>query len=295
MKKLILLLLVFTPVVFAETLAPIKVMLLTGVSDVKYHDWKLTSSALKKHLDDAGVFDVDYVICPDDAEGKKRFDPNWEKYNVIVMAYNDGNWAKQKKDRSEWSDTTKKNFERFVRKGGGLVVQHSTNNGFPDWLPFNKMTAVGGWGGRKADEGVAIAWRDGKIFHRHFESRPRHPPRGDFWVTVRDKKHPITRGLPETWQQIHDEVYTSLRGPAKNVKILATAYSDPTLPKGSGDHEPMLMTIKYHKGRVFHLTLGHASTGDKEPVPSLNSKGFILSLQRGTEWAATGDVIRLER
>jgi type 1 glutamine amidotransferase len=37
------------------------------------------------------------------------------------------------------------------------------------------------------------------------------------------------------------------------------------------------------KGRIFHTTEGH-------DVPAMNSPDFVLLLQRGTEWAATGKV-----
>ena len=79
-----------------------------------------------------------------------------------------------------------------------------------------------------------------------------------------------------------DELYDRLRGPAENLHVLATAYSDPAT-RGSGFHEPMLMTISYGKGRVFHTTLGHA-------LEASQCVGFITTLQRGAEWAATGKV-----
>jgi type 1 glutamine amidotransferase len=50
------------------------------------------------------------------------------------------------------------------------------------------------------------------------------------------------------------------------------------------------MTIQYGKGRVFHNTLGHVGPKEVEPVPALQSVDFIVSIQRGTEWAATGTV-----
>jgi len=52
----------------------------------------------------------------------------------------------------------------------------------------------------------------------------------------------------------------------------------------------MLMTITYGKGRIFHTTLGHVSPKDIAPYRSLSCAGFIVTLQRGTEWAATGQV-----
>jgi len=45
----------------------------------------------------------------------------------------------------------------------------------------------------------------------------------------------------------------------------------------------MLMVIDYGKGRVFHTPMGHGND-------SQECVGFIASLQRGAEWAATGKV-----
>jgi type 1 glutamine amidotransferase len=45
----------------------------------------------------------------------------------------------------------------------------------------------------------------------------------------------------------------------------------------------MLMVSTFGKGRVFHTTLGH-------DIPALSCVGFIATFQRGTEWAATGNV-----
>jgi type 1 glutamine amidotransferase len=50
------------------------------------------------------------------------------------------------------------------------------------------------------------------------------------------------------------------------------------------------MAIAYGEGRVFHTTLGHIGPRDEEPVATMSSRGFIVTLQRGTEWAATGEV-----
>ena len=110
-------------------------------------------------------------------------------------------------------------------------------------------------------------------------------------LTAWDSLHPITRGLPTHWMHTKDELYDRLRGPAQYVNVLYYAYSDvegnaqPWAPenKGSGRGEPLLMTIDYEKGRVFHTALGHMDY-------SMESVGFIVTLQRGAEWAATGKV-----
>ena len=67
-----------------------------------------------------------------------------------------------------------------------------------------------------------------------------------------------------------------------NMQLLATSYSDPATG-GSDRHEPIMFTVSYGKGRVFHTPMGH---GDY----SQECVGFITVLLRGTEWAATGEV-----
>jgi type 1 glutamine amidotransferase len=63
--------------------------------------------------------------------------------------------------------------------------------------------------------------------------------------------------------------------------ILATTFADPA-HKGTGRHEPMILTIEYGKGRVFHTPMGHGND-------SQSCVGFITTFVRGCEWAATGN------
>jgi len=79
-----------------------------------------------------------------------------------------------------------------------------------------------------------------------------------------------------------DELYARLRGPGRNMTVLATAYADPA-NNGTGHDEPQLMVLTFGKGRIFHTTMGH-------DVTALSSVDFVATFQRGTEWAATGKV-----
>jgi type 1 glutamine amidotransferase len=96
------------------------------------------------------------------------------------------------------------------------------------------------------------------------------------------------KGLPTSWMHTKDELYARLRGPAENMTVLATALSglkdnSESATSDSERHEPILMSINYGQGRVFHTVLGHMDY-------SVSSVGFIATLQRGAEWAATGKV-----
>ena len=145
------------------------------------------------------------------------------------------------------------------------------------------MIGVGGWGGRNEKDGPFLHWKDGKIVRDMTPGRGgTHGPQHPFQLIVREPDHPITKGLPEKFMHSADELYSTLRGPAKNLTVLATAYADPA-KRGTGKHEPSLMTITYGKGRIFHTALGHADV-------QLRSVACIVTYQRGTEWAATGKV-----
>ena len=90
------------------------------------------------------------------------------------------------------------------------------------------------------------------------------------------------KGLPEKWQHCADECYGYMRGPANNITVLASAYSDPDL-NGTGEIEPVILALSYGKGRVFHTMLGH-------DVKAINHPSFQTTFLRGTEWAASGKV-----
>ena len=81
---------------------------------------------------------------------------------------------------------------------------------------------------------------------------------------------------------VDDELYGWLRGPAKNLTVLATAFA-PADKGGSDEHEPLLFTVQYGKGRVLQNAPGHTPE-------QLKSVAFIVTFQRGAEWAATGNV-----
>jgi type 1 glutamine amidotransferase len=216
---------------------------------------------------------VEVATTPPKGGDMSTFKPDFSKYRVVVSNYNGEPWTKETNDA----------FEAFVRNGGGFVSYHAADNAFRDWKAYNEMIALGGWGDRNEKDGPYAKYRDGKL---ELDQKPgpggHHGKRHSFLITTRDHKHPIVAGLSPMWMHVEDELYDSLRGPARNIDLLATAYSDPKTG-GTGENEPMLMAIPYGKGRVFHTTLGH------DPK-AMSCVGFIVTFQRGVEWAATGKV-----
>jgi type 1 glutamine amidotransferase len=197
------------------------------------------------------------------------FPPDLDKYDVIVSNYN-GN---------SWPEAFNKELEERLKAGKiGLVIVHAANNSFGGWKEYNQMIGMGwrdaNYGDRLIldDEGKEVRILKGK------GDGSGHRDSGPFQVTVRDASHPVTKGMPREWLHAHDELYDNMRGPIQNVHMLATAYS-----KGTKAHEPMIWTVSYGKGKVFHTPMGHDLNG-------MRCRGFVPTLLRGTEWAASGRV-----
>ena len=255
--------------------APSAVMILDGESGGPYHDWASITPVLRLMLEQTGLFDVTVVTAPATGADFSAFRPNFAKYAAVVLNYDAPD--------ERWPGTLRTSFENYVMSGGGVVAVHAANNAFPGWRAYNEMMGVGGWRGRAEQAGPYWYYRDGKVVSNTSPGQAgTHGKRVPFEVTVRNADHPITKGLPATWTHGADELYAHLRGPGRNMTVLATAYSDPK-NAGSGRDEPQLMVLAFGKGRIFHTTWGH------DPV-ALASPDFKFTFQRGTEWAATGKV-----
>jgi type 1 glutamine amidotransferase len=296
----------------------IRVVIIDGQNN---HNWQATTPVMKKELEDSGRFIVDVATSPpiprlpepqkpqkpkdaNDAQAAAKYQEaldnytrqleiyqaalpkfkeqlkaaqqafnDWriafDKYDVVLSNYNGQNWPKE----------INAALEERLRDGRiGLVIVHAANNAFGGWKEYNQMIGMG-WRGPSGgarlyldEQGSSVKVESGK------GDGSGHRYSGPFTVTIRDGSHAITKGMPREWMHNQDELYDNMRGPIENVHLLATAYS-----KGTNVHEPMIWTVSYGKGRVFHTPMGHDVNG-------MRCVGFMATLQRGTEWAATGAV-----
>ncbi|MFK7777209.1 MAG: ThuA domain-containing protein, partial [Gimesia sp.] len=156
----------------------LSVLLIDGQNN---HQWQKTTPLLKKILENSGRFEVEVSTTPPSAPRKprkpagkltaaqqkqytkqikdwesatesikqksealwKQWHPDFKEYDVVVSNYNGEGWP----------ETVKEAFDQYVSSGGSFVVVHAADNSFSDWPAYNKMIAVGGWGGRNEKSG----------------------------------------------------------------------------------------------------------------------------------------------
>ena len=177
----------------------------------------------------------------------------FKNYDAVLSNFNTFG---QKNPGAVWNAEMRAAFVDFIRSGHGLVVVHAGSALFYDWPEFQQIAGVT-WG---------KATHHGKIHANeiHLLATP----------------HPVTAGLKD---------FSTLDEYWQNAQVAAGALPLATVtPKsefgGSGKPEPIAFATEFGVGRGFTLLLGHNAT-------AMESDGFKILLQRGTEWAATGKVI----
>jgi len=255
---------------------PLKALIISGQNN---HNWPVSHLAIKEILDNSKMFATDIALTPPAGGNMNSFNPQFDKYDVVVLDYNG--------DR--WSATTDSAFLDYVQKGGGVIVYHAADNAFAGWDEFNKIIALGGWEGRNEKSGPYCYLENGKLKLDHSPGHGgSHGMQREYPMHCRNARHPITQDLPDNWMHAQDEMYDRMRGPANIKELLYSGKADRNTG-GSGREEPLVFTVDYGKARIFHIMLGHCGP-TLENNPAMQCAGFQTLLLRGAEWTATGKV-----
>ena len=253
----------------AEASEPLRALVIDGRNN---HDWRSTTDHLRATLEATGRFDVEVSTAPslrfpnvprrvkrpedeaalaearqvfeeplaeakaDLAQRWKQWAPDFDSADVVVMNYNGDHWPVAVGNA----------LIEFVRSGGGVVLIHGANNAFSNWQEFSEMIGLG-WRPSLIGKAIKVNPDSGDMIVVDNAELPNngnsgHGSKHAFQVTVRAPKHPIMRGLPQVWMHAKDELYHNMRGPAKNLTVLSSAYSDPA-QRGSGWHEPLTWEV----------------------------------------------------
>lgn len=237
----------------------IKALILSGTNN---HNWRQSTPFLRQLMESTGRFEVRVSEWPHGATAR-----TFELFDVIVLDY----------CGPRWGPDTEAGLESQVKSGKGLVVFHAAS------YPFGEAPVLGD--SLLKTGKIEPPWPEyrkmvGAYWVKAGENPTGHGDRHSFRVKFTDRSHPISQGLEESFWAM-DELYHNFRM-LPGIKVLATAYDDPKY-RGTGKEEPVLWTLEYGKGRVFHTALGHNLAALQEP-------GFGVTFVRGAEWAATGRV-----
>ena len=291
----------------------IRVLIVDGRNN---HNWQITTDALRATLEATGQFTITTTTAPASTTpraprapksihprvkaaferyaqiykeqtkpAKDALSPRWQNWqpdfsahDVVIMNYNGQNWP----------EASRKDFVDYVKGGGGVLLVHAANNAFRDWDEFNEMIGLG-W--RPGDRGKAVKVdpKTGRAFVEEGNANNSgHGSKHPFQVTVRQSDHPVMKGLPLQWMHGKDELYHHMRGPAENLTVLSSAFSDPK-QRGTGQHEPMTWEVTYGKGRTIVTSMGHCYFNEKF-WEALHCLGFQTIVARSCEYLATGKV-----
>lgn len=161
-----------------------------------------------------------------------------------------------------WTDQSKAAFEKYIEEGKG------------GWVGFHHATLLGEFDGYPMWN-----WFSGFMGGIRFKSYIAERASGT--VHVEDKRHPVMRGLPNTFVIPDDEWYTFDKNPRPNVKVLANVDEASYIPASTikmGDH-PVIWINEKMKARNVYFLMGHHAN-------LLKSTEFKTMFGNAILWAA---------
>ena len=108
----------------------IKTIMIAGQDGSHY--WQGACEAMKQILENSGMFKVDFAFTPDFGGDIATFKPDFHQYDLIVINYGG----------ATWTEPVRKNFEKYVADGGGVVVIHSSVVPMANWKEYNEIIGM---------------------------------------------------------------------------------------------------------------------------------------------------------
>jgi type 1 glutamine amidotransferase len=174
-----------------------------------------------RHADaiEAGRAALEERFGAESTEDPARFsDDGLRDVDVVVLLQTNGPGVLQGDQRAA--------FERWVRRGGGVVAIHAASNADRDWAFYGRLLG----GARFLNHRLGPLQREQVIVERH----------------------PATEGLPRRWMR-SDEWYRFDPEPGPAANVLATV-----------DGDPMAWWTEIDRGRALYTALGHAGAAWSE-------------------------------
>ncbi|WP_420810689.1 ThuA domain-containing protein, partial [Jiangella asiatica] len=142
-------------------------------------------------------------------------------------------------------------FEGYIAAGGGYAGVHAAADTEYDWPWYGGLVGA------------------------YFDSHPQIQPAT---VTVADRVHPSTAGLPQRWERT-DEWYNYRANPRGDVHVLAALDEDSYDPGGGamGADHPIAWCHDYEGGRSWYTGGGHTQESYAEPAFREHLLGGILT------------------
>lgn len=148
------------------------------------------------------------------------------------------------------SQTQKKNFESYIKDGGGFVGIHSAAVTEPNWSWYRRLI--------------------GTYYKNFFKVQ-------EATINIVDPNHPCTQHLDETWVRT-DEWY-NFTNPLDEQEYHILAELDDNMYTGAGKQEqhPISWCHKFQGGKVFYTGLGHT-------IESYQENDFLKHIEQGILW-----------
>lgn len=221
---------------FSQPVAAKKKKILVFSKTAGFHHNSIANGIIAiQELGKTHQFDVDTTI-----DATKINSINLKKYAAVVFLNTSGD---------VFNETQKKDFEQYIRSGGGFVGVHAASDTEFQWPWFGQLVGA------------------------YFD---KHPVPQVAELQVINRNTIATKHLPEVWKR-KDEWY-NFKEIYSGIKVLINVDEKSYQGGKNGENHPMAWYHNFEGGRSFYTGLGHTAESYTEPF-------FLQHLLGGIQYA----------